>query len=50
MTSSADLALQLPHYEGRSCCHRAATKVRGLTAVPGDQASDLQIPSSGGRI
>src|ERR1019366_9749630 len=44
MTSSADLAHQMPHCEARSCCHGAAIQQEGPTAVPGDQASDLQLP------
>jgi len=31
----------------RLCCHPAATKIRGPTAVSGDQASDLLIPGAG---
>jgi len=41
VTSSADLAHQLPRCTARSCCHGAAIQREGPTAVSGDQASDL---------
>jgi hypothetical protein len=50
MTSSASLVRQLPHCEARFCCHVAAIQQEGPTAVPGDQASDLHLLGSGGRI
>jgi hypothetical protein len=50
MTSSADLGHQLPHWEARSCCHRAAIQQEGPTAASGDQAPDLQELGSGGDL
>jgi hypothetical protein len=50
MTSSASLVRQLPHCEARSCCHGGAIQQEGPTAVPGDQATDLQLLDSGGRM
>ena len=50
VTSSASLVHQLPCCEARSCCHGAAIQQEGPTAVPGDQASHLQLPGSGGKI
>jgi hypothetical protein len=41
---------QLPSAEGLSRQRIANKQPRGPTAVSGDQASDLVLPGSGGRI
>jgi hypothetical protein len=50
MSVSADVARCGPPSDARFCCHGAAIQPKGLIAVSGDQASELQLLGSGGRI
>jgi hypothetical protein len=49
MPISADVARCGPSGDARCCCHGAAIQPKGPTAVSDDQASELQLPGSGGR-